>query len=198
MRDSCCMLPPLKLIWRCNTKIVLVMTHLRTHKLVLPLFVPWFRSGCSFFFCKYFWLFCPSCSLGYYLNYLAIFFSEVDGCLSNNGGCHTKRKCTTTTAGGHSCGDCPSGWINDGDTGCKGLGDDGCREKVKSSLWLIWLFYSRRQIAHAMLCYVVVSCGDVFFIGAQMSSDTMTPKAIDVGHWGTRPCWLSPGITVCL
>ena len=37
-----------------------------------------------------------------------------------NGGCDSKRTCTNTP-GGRTCGDCPFGWMNDGDTGCKGL-----------------------------------------------------------------------------
>jgi hypothetical protein len=43
--------------------------------------------------------------------------ADVDECQSNNGGCHSKRTCTNT-AGGRTCGDCASGWTNDGDTGC--------------------------------------------------------------------------------
>ena len=40
-------------------------------------------------------------------------------CLNNNGGCDSKRTCTNTK-GGRTCGDCPSGYANDGDTDCKG------------------------------------------------------------------------------
>ena len=46
--------------------------------------------------------------------------SDVDECLTDNGGCDSKRTCTNTP-GGRTCGDCPSGWMDDGDTLCKGL-----------------------------------------------------------------------------
>ena len=46
--------------------------------------------------------------------------SDVNECLKTNGGCHSKRKCTNTV-GSMSCGDCPSGYDNDGAKGCKGL-----------------------------------------------------------------------------
>ena len=46
--------------------------------------------------------------------------SDVNECLDNNGGCDSKRSCTNT-AGGRTCGDCPSGYENDGDTGCTGM-----------------------------------------------------------------------------
>merc|ERR1712199_50945 len=42
----------------------------------------------------------------------------VNECLSNNGGCDSKRTCINTE-GGRTCGDCPSGYANDGDAGCK-------------------------------------------------------------------------------
>jgi len=42
----------------------------------------------------------------------------VDNCLTNNGGCDGKRKCTSTD-GVVTCGDCPAGFNNDGATGCK-------------------------------------------------------------------------------
>ena len=45
---------------------------------------------------------------------------DVNECVKNNGGCNSKRKCTNTD-GGRTCGDCPSGWENNGVTGCKGL-----------------------------------------------------------------------------
>ena len=45
---------------------------------------------------------------------------DVDECLLSNGGCDSKRACTNT-AGGCTCGDCASGWTNEGDTGCTGL-----------------------------------------------------------------------------
>jgi len=40
-------------------------------------------------------------------------------CFHNNGGCHAKRKCTVTSAGDVTCGDCPAGYANDGAKGCK-------------------------------------------------------------------------------
>ena len=43
-------------------------------------------------------------------------YSDVN-CDTNNGGCDSKRTCTKTS-GGRTCGNCPSGWTNDGDTGC--------------------------------------------------------------------------------
>ena len=43
-----------------------------------------------------------------------------DACLTNNGGCDSKRKCKNT-AGSISCGDCPAGYANDGAKSCKGL-----------------------------------------------------------------------------
>merc|ERR1712032_1068098 len=41
-----------------------------------------------------------------------------DPCDTNNGGCHSKRKCTNTN-GAVSCGNCAAGYHNDGATGCK-------------------------------------------------------------------------------
>ena len=46
--------------------------------------------------------------------------ADVNECLKNNGGCDSKRTCTNIP-GGRTCGDCPSGWTNDGDTECRGL-----------------------------------------------------------------------------
>ena len=46
--------------------------------------------------------------------------SDVNECATNNGGCHSNRKCTNTV-GSFSCGDCPAGYTNDGAKGCKGL-----------------------------------------------------------------------------
>ena len=57
--------------------------------------------------------------LGYGKNSKLIDCSDVNECATNNGGCHSRRKCTNTV-GGRTCGDCPSGYVNDGDTGCKG------------------------------------------------------------------------------
>ena len=45
--------------------------------------------------------------------------SDVNECLKSNGGCDSKRTCSNTV-GGRTCGNCPSGYVNDGDTGCKG------------------------------------------------------------------------------
>ena len=44
---------------------------------------------------------------------------DVDECVISNGGCDTKRTCTNT-AGSRICGNCPSGYVNDGDTDCEG------------------------------------------------------------------------------
>jgi hypothetical protein len=40
-------------------------------------------------------------------------------CVTNNGGCHKARKCTTSAGGGATCGDCRTGYTNDGAKGCK-------------------------------------------------------------------------------
>ena len=45
---------------------------------------------------------------------------DVDECAKQNGGCDSKRNCTNTL-GGMTCGECPAGWANEGDKGCKGL-----------------------------------------------------------------------------
>jgi len=42
----------------------------------------------------------------------------VDACVIENGGCDSKRACTSTD-GVATCGDCPAGFNNDGATGCK-------------------------------------------------------------------------------
>ena len=44
---------------------------------------------------------------------------DINECLKNNGGCHSKRKCINTE-GSRTCGGCPTGWVNDGAAGCKG------------------------------------------------------------------------------
>ena len=49
-----------------------------------------------------------------------VVYLDVNECLENNGGCDSKRKCSNNN-GGRGCGKCPSGWENDGLTGCKGL-----------------------------------------------------------------------------
>ena len=46
--------------------------------------------------------------------------SDVDECKKDNGGCDSKRKCDNT-AGSFKCGDCSTGYANDGAKGCKGL-----------------------------------------------------------------------------
>ena len=48
-------------------------------------------------------------------------FVDVDECTkeNNRGGCDSKRECTNM-AGSVKCGDCASGWANDGEKGCKG------------------------------------------------------------------------------
>ena len=46
--------------------------------------------------------------------------SDDNPCDKNNGGCHEERKCVNGKSG-ITCGDCPAGWDNDGDKGCKGL-----------------------------------------------------------------------------
>ena len=47
-------------------------------------------------------------------------YVDLDECLSNNGGCHSERKCTNT-AGSMKCEDCSAGWTNDGAKGCTGV-----------------------------------------------------------------------------
>ena len=44
--------------------------------------------------------------------------SDVNECLQNNGGCHSKRECTNTE-GSMSCGDCATDYVIDGLKGCK-------------------------------------------------------------------------------
>ena len=46
--------------------------------------------------------------------------SDVSECATNNGGCDIKRTCTNTD-GSMSCGDCQTGYANDGAKGCKGV-----------------------------------------------------------------------------
>merc|ERR1712151_1108120 len=52
--------------------------------------------------------------------YLTVKYVCKDPCATNNGGCHSARKCMVHgTAGKVKCGDCPKGWDNDGAKGCK-------------------------------------------------------------------------------
>jgi len=44
--------------------------------------------------------------------------ADVNECLTNNGGCDSKRTCTNTD-GSMKCEDCPAGYANDGAKGCK-------------------------------------------------------------------------------
>jgi len=44
--------------------------------------------------------------------------SSADPCKTNNGGCHSKRKCTSTN-GKVTCGNCAAGYVNNGVNGCK-------------------------------------------------------------------------------
>ena len=48
-------------------------------------------------------------------------YLDVNKCLKNNGGCHSKRKCMNT-GGSMKCGDCAAGYVNDGAKGCKKKG----------------------------------------------------------------------------
>ena len=52
--------------------------------------------------------------------YAYIWRADVNECEVNNGGCDEKRKCTNA-AGSRICADCPSGWVNEGETQCKGM-----------------------------------------------------------------------------
>ena len=45
---------------------------------------------------------------------------DVNECATNSGGCDSKRKCINTV-GSMKCGDCATGYLNDGAKGCKGL-----------------------------------------------------------------------------
>jgi len=44
-----------------------------------------------------------------------------DGCLTNNGGCHAKRKCTSAGNAVVTCGNCPGGHKNDGAKDCTAI-----------------------------------------------------------------------------
>merc|ERR1712032_1207121 len=45
---------------------------------------------------------------------------DVDECATSNGGCDNKRKCINTV-GSMKCGNCATGYLNDGAKGCKAL-----------------------------------------------------------------------------
>merc|ERR1719476_129893 len=58
---------------------------------------------------------------------------DVNECLQNNGGCDSKRTCMNTV-GSMTCGDCSSGYENDGAKGCKDVDEcltnnGGCDSK---------------------------------------------------------------------
>merc|ERR1711934_1282451 len=61
---------------------------------------------------------CGNCPAGYVNNGVNSCSEVVDRCKKNNGGCHGKRKCTSTN-GKVTCGNCPAGYANDGAKGCK-------------------------------------------------------------------------------
>ena len=44
---------------------------------------------------------------------------DVNWCASENGGCHEQRECTNKPESAE-CGDCATGWTNDGAKGCRG------------------------------------------------------------------------------
>merc|ERR1712032_959088 len=50
----------------------------------------------------------------------------VDPCNTNNGGCHSKRKCTSTN-GRVTCGNCAAGYVNNGVTKCKDIDPANCK-----------------------------------------------------------------------
>ena len=56
-----------------------------------------------------------------FVNCIAIMPARTDDneCETNNGGCHTKRKCINLP-GSMRCDNCQAGWLNDGAKGCKG------------------------------------------------------------------------------
>merc|ERR1719506_932595 len=70
---------------------------------------------------------CHSCCLNGYLNDKCCPPKHgkciEDPCKTNNGGCHSKRKCTSK-AGQVTCGHCASGYYNDGAKGCQ---QDPCK-----------------------------------------------------------------------
>ena len=69
----------------------------------------------------------------------------VTQCAKNNGGCDKKRKCIITKSI-RTCGDCPSGWENNGPTGCKGL--LGCLVDWSSfqHFHFAWIGYTSRLV----------------------------------------------------
>ena len=46
-------------------------------------------------------------------------YADVNECEENNGGCDEKRECINTE-GDMECGDCSTGWRNNGDKDCDG------------------------------------------------------------------------------
>jgi len=52
--------------------------------------------------------------------------SSADPCKTNNGGCHSKRKCTSTN-GKVTCGNCAAGYVNNGATKCKDIDPANCK-----------------------------------------------------------------------
>merc|ERR1712222_137709 len=60
---------------------------------------------------------------------------NVDPCKKNNGGCHGKRKCTSTN-GKVTCGNCAAGYVNNGVNSCTKVdpckkNNGGCHSKRK-------------------------------------------------------------------
>ena len=75
-------------------------------------------------------------------------FVDADECKENNGGCDSKRKCVNTH-GGHKCEDCPTGWVNDGDLGCKGLLVSTGRFLLQTVVAMLFKEMSTLAIKHA-------------------------------------------------
>ena len=64
---------------------------------------------------------CGDCPAGY-TGTGASGCSDIDECLTNNGGCDPLTDCTNTP-GGRTCGACPAGYSGTGATGCKNIDD---------------------------------------------------------------------------
>lgn len=62
--------------------------------------------------------------------------ADIDECKVENGGCHPKRKCINIP-GSSRCGDCPSGMLKDGFTGCRGINLQ-CPASVRSGKGGYW------------------------------------------------------------